>query len=114
MVAWTQPATVAEIGQPADASLFVSDNADRSSPVPRDERGNAGAGEEHATGERTAYSFSDVWSGQVVATSNNGAAMADKSPGRILRKPELSIKERRASKRAKAVDSTTLARNCKG
>jgi hypothetical protein len=35
--------------------------------------------------------------------------MADKSPGKSLRKPTLSIKERRAAKRAKAVESTPVA-----
>lgn len=114
MVAWTHPATVAEIGQPADASLFVSDNADWCSPATRDEPGNAGVDDQHATAERTAYLFPDVWSGQVVATSNKGATMADKSPGKNLRKPALSIKERRAAKRAKAVESTPIARKRKG
>ncbi|QEN14332.1 hypothetical protein D3H54_14765 [Mycobacterium sp. ELW1] len=39
--------------------------------------------------------------------------MADKSPGKILRKPALSIRERRAAKRAKAVASTPIARKRK-
>jgi hypothetical protein len=30
--------------------------------------------------------------------------MADKSPGKTLRKPALSLKERRAAKRARAVE----------
>ena len=34
--------------------------------------------------------------------------MADKSPGKNLRKPALSIKERRAAKRAKAIESTPI------
>jgi hypothetical protein len=39
--------------------------------------------------------------------------MADKFPGKRLRKPALSIKERRAAKRAKAVASTPIARKRK-
>ena len=39
--------------------------------------------------------------------------MADKSPGKTLRKPVLSIKERQAAKRAKAVESTPIARKRK-
>ena len=39
--------------------------------------------------------------------------MADKSPGKSLRKPALSIKERRATKRAKAVESTSIVRKRK-
>jgi hypothetical protein len=35
--------------------------------------------------------------------------MADKSPGKSLRKPALSIKERRAAKRAKVIESTPIA-----
>jgi hypothetical protein len=39
--------------------------------------------------------------------------MADKSPGKNGRKPALSIKERRAAKRAKARDTTPIARKRK-
>lgn len=39
--------------------------------------------------------------------------MADKSPGKNLRKPALSIKERRAAKRAKAVESASVVRKRK-
>jgi hypothetical protein len=39
--------------------------------------------------------------------------MADKSPGKSLRKPELSIKERRAAKRAKVIESATIVRKHK-
>ena len=39
--------------------------------------------------------------------------MADKSPGKSLRKPALSIKERRAAKRAKVVESTPMVRKRK-
>jgi hypothetical protein len=39
--------------------------------------------------------------------------MADKFPGKSLRKPTLSIKERRAAKRAKAVESTPIVRKRK-
>jgi hypothetical protein len=39
--------------------------------------------------------------------------MVDKFPGRSLRKPALSIKERRAAKRAKAIDSTPITRKRK-
>jgi len=39
--------------------------------------------------------------------------MADKSPGRNLRKPTLSIKERRAAKRAKALEATPVVRKRK-
>jgi hypothetical protein len=41
--------------------------------------------------------------------------MADKSPGKNLRKqPTLSIKERRAAKRAKSIESTPIVRKRKG
>lgn len=36
--------------------------------------------------------------------------MAAKSPGKSLRKPALSLKVRRAAKRAKAIQSTPIAR----
>ena len=36
--------------------------------------------------------------------------MADKSPGKSLRKPALSLKERRAANRAKVIESTPIAR----
>jgi hypothetical protein len=39
--------------------------------------------------------------------------MADKLPGKTLRKPTLSIKERRAAKRAKTIESTPIARKRK-
>lgn len=39
--------------------------------------------------------------------------MADKS-GKTLRKPELSLKERRAIKRSKAEESTPIIRKRKG
>jgi hypothetical protein len=39
--------------------------------------------------------------------------MADKSPGKSLRKPTLSIKGRRAAKRAKAIESAPIARKQK-
>jgi len=39
--------------------------------------------------------------------------MADKSPGKSLRKPALSVKERRAAKRARAIDSTPIVRKRK-
>lgn len=39
--------------------------------------------------------------------------MADKSPGKSLRKPTLSMKERRAAKRAKVMESTTMVRKRK-
>jgi hypothetical protein len=39
--------------------------------------------------------------------------MANKSPGKSLRKPALSLKERRAAERAKAVESTPIARKPK-
>jgi hypothetical protein len=39
--------------------------------------------------------------------------MADKSPGKTLRKPVLSIKERRAAKRTKVIESTPIARKRK-
>ena len=39
--------------------------------------------------------------------------MADKSPGKGPRKPALSIKERRAAKRAKVVESTPMVRKRK-
>ena len=37
--------------------------------------------------------------------------MADKSPGKSLRKPALSLKQRRTAKRAKAIASTPTARD---
>lgn len=40
--------------------------------------------------------------------------MADKSPGKTRRKPTLSIKERRAAKRAKDLESTPIVRKRKG
>ncbi|WP_278219910.1 hypothetical protein [Mycolicibacterium gadium] len=40
--------------------------------------------------------------------------MADKSPGKTRRKPALSIKERRAAKRAKVSELTPLVRKRKG
>ena len=40
--------------------------------------------------------------------------MADKSPSKNRRKPAMSIKERRAAKRAKAIASTPSARKRKG
>lgn len=40
--------------------------------------------------------------------------MADKSPGKTRRKPELSIKERRAAKLAKVTESTPIVRKRKG
>jgi hypothetical protein len=39
--------------------------------------------------------------------------MADKSPGKNLRKPAQSIKERRAAKRARALTSTPIVRKRK-
>ena len=39
--------------------------------------------------------------------------MADKYPGKSLRKPALSLKERRAVKRAKTIESTPIARKRK-
>jgi hypothetical protein len=39
--------------------------------------------------------------------------MADKSPGKSLRKPSLSIKERRAAKRAKVMESAPIVRKRK-
>jgi hypothetical protein len=39
--------------------------------------------------------------------------MADKSAGKRLRRPALSIKERRAAKRAKAIESTPITRKRK-
>jgi hypothetical protein len=39
--------------------------------------------------------------------------MADKSPGKNRRKPTLSIKERRAAKRAKLLESTPTVRKRK-
>jgi hypothetical protein len=39
--------------------------------------------------------------------------MADKSPGKTLRKPALSIKERRAAKRAKVMKSAPIVRKRK-
>ena len=39
--------------------------------------------------------------------------MADKSPGKSLRKPTLSIKERRAAKRAKVMESAPNVRKRK-
>jgi hypothetical protein len=39
--------------------------------------------------------------------------MADKSPGKSLRKPALSRKERRAAKRAAAILSTPITRKRK-
>jgi hypothetical protein len=39
--------------------------------------------------------------------------MADKSPGKSLRKPAQSIKERRAAKRAKGIESTPTVRKRK-
>ena len=39
--------------------------------------------------------------------------MADKMPGKSLRKPAQSIKERRAAKRAKDIESTPIARKRK-
>jgi hypothetical protein len=39
--------------------------------------------------------------------------MADKSPGKDRRKPALSIKERRAAKRAKLLESPPTARKRK-
>jgi hypothetical protein len=40
--------------------------------------------------------------------------MADKSPGKSLRKPAQSLKERRAAKRASALESTPIVRKRKG
>lgn len=40
--------------------------------------------------------------------------MAEKSPGKSLRKPAMSIKERRATKRAKATESEPIVRKRKG
>jgi hypothetical protein len=71
-------------------------------------------GEEHVNGESGwLFVFIHVWSGQVVATSYKGATMADKSPGKTLRKPAQSFKERRAIKRAKVIESTRIARKRK-
>lgn len=39
--------------------------------------------------------------------------MADKSPAKNLRKPALSIKERRAAKRAKVIESMPTVRKRK-
>ena len=39
--------------------------------------------------------------------------MGYKSPGKSLRKPALSIKERRAAKRAKVIESTPIVRKRK-
>ncbi len=39
--------------------------------------------------------------------------MADKSPGKSPRKPAQSIKERRAAKRAKVIESTQIVRKRK-
>jgi len=39
--------------------------------------------------------------------------MADKSPGKSLRKPTLSIKERRAAKRAKDMETAPTVRKRK-
>jgi hypothetical protein len=39
--------------------------------------------------------------------------MADKSPGKSLRKPALSIKERRAAKRARFIESIPTVRKRK-
>ena len=39
--------------------------------------------------------------------------MADKCPRKTLRKPALSIKERRAAKRARAIESTPIVRKHK-
>ena len=39
--------------------------------------------------------------------------MANKSPGKSLRKPALSLKDRRAAKRAKTIESTPIARKRK-
>ena len=39
--------------------------------------------------------------------------MADKSPGKTLRKPALSIKERRAAERTKVIESTPITRKRK-
>ena len=39
--------------------------------------------------------------------------MADRSPGKTLRKPALSIKERRAAKRAKVMESAPTVRKRK-
>jgi hypothetical protein len=39
--------------------------------------------------------------------------MADRSPSKSLRKPALSIKERRAAKRTKVIESTTITRKRK-
>ena len=113
MVAYTDPATFAEIGQTADAGLFVSDNAAWYSPVSARRTMNSGLGEEHVNRRAGFLSFLTYGRGQVVATSNKGATMADKSPGKSLRKPALSIKERRAAKRAKVIESTSIARKRK-
>ncbi len=40
--------------------------------------------------------------------------MATMSQGKNLRKPALSIKERRAAKRAKAIESTPIVRKRRG
>jgi hypothetical protein len=40
--------------------------------------------------------------------------MADKSPGKSRRKPTLSIKERRAAKRARVLETAPVVRKRKG
>jgi hypothetical protein len=105
---------LAEIGQPTRAVLCVSDNRQKAHQI----RVRA---VDFTMGDRACalaadwlFTFSHVWSGEVVATSNQGATMADKLPGKSLRKSAQSIKERRAAKRAKAIESTPIVRKRKG
>lgn len=40
--------------------------------------------------------------------ASKGATMADKSQGRAVKKPAMTIKERRAAKRAKEIESGAM------
>ncbi|MCA1004689.1 hypothetical protein LCL87_03065 [Rhodococcus hoagii] len=51
--------------------------------------------------------------GQVIATSNSGATMADRKPGKSLKKSGQSIKEKRAEKRERAADAGELIKKRK-
>ncbi|AEV70846.1 hypothetical protein MycrhN_0202 [Mycolicibacterium rhodesiae NBB3] len=115
MMTLIDPEAFADIAQPADAPLFVSDNLGLVINA-----GQQGIEIQAWLIKRANHRdwhflfLTYVETGQVFGTSNQGATMVDKSPGKSLRKPALSLKERRATKRAKAVESTPIVRKRKG
>lgn len=60
------------------------------------------------------YLFSHVWSFLLMEASYKGVKMADKSPRRDQKKPGVSIKDKRAAKRAKSAESESFIRPRKG